>query len=52
MIGRVTGGGCSVSSGVCRTIRSTGTAGRAGSEINVVRRGPLNGGVRPERSLG
>ena len=30
------------------TIRSTGAAGRAGLEINVVRRGPVNGGVSTE----
>ncbi len=27
------------------TIRCTGAAGRAGAEINVVRRGPVNGSV-------
>ena len=30
-----------------RTIRCTGAAGRAGSEISVVCRGPVNGGVLP-----
>jgi hypothetical protein len=30
----------------CITIRCTGVAGRAGFEINVVRRGPVNGTVR------
>jgi hypothetical protein len=32
------------------TIRCTGAAGRAASETNVVRRGPVNGGVRPSSS--
>ena len=31
--------------------RSTGAAGRAASEVNVVRRGPVNGGVMPYSHL-
>ena len=34
------------------TICCTGAAARAGSEINVVRRGQANGGVRRHRGIG